>query len=149
MPADVARPMLDNLARGHLFARRLLGNAERAEDAVQEACLRYLRGAAAERGERERAAYFMCQVRGAAEDLRRGETARRRREEVHAMESERGAAAAPADRAVEGELARAARRGLEKLPPETRSALCLCCEEDFTRREAARILEVPETTVEK
>lgn len=135
-----------NLDRAYLFARHVLGDAHRAEEAVQEACLRYLRRPPADQGERAAAAYLFRMVRGVAVDLLRGEAARARREEER-MRLAETTAARPEQALADQELQRAAEQELDRLPREFREAVCLCCREGFTQREAARILGLPQTTV--
>ncbi|GAF95741.1 unnamed protein product, partial [marine sediment metagenome] len=74
--------------------------------------------------------------------------ARRSREALHEISAARVEPSAERQAATK-EVATAARHELESLPHELRAAVCLCCEEGFTVRQAAEILQVPSRTVHK
>ncbi len=138
--------MLANLDRAFRYARHLLGDAERAEDAVQEACLRCLRRSGPETDEGAARAYFLKVVRSAALDIAESESARARREEAR-MAADYRETVRPDEAAARNELLQALRRELALLPRELREPVVLCCQEGLSQTETAEILGVPQNTV--
>jgi RNA polymerase sigma-70 factor (ECF subfamily) len=137
---------LASLDRAYLLAFRATGRRELAEEAVQEACLRMAQLPPERRkGLSSPTAYFLRMVHGMATDLLRSEKALKAREDKMAAGASSGNPGA-AEQAAQRELALAARAELDRLPPETRVAVCLCCEQGFTHRETAEILEIPVDT---
>jgi RNA polymerase sigma-70 factor (ECF subfamily) len=146
LPEPLCAPLVTGLGRAHLFARRVLGDATLAEDAVQEACLRYIRRPPLVEGSAEAESYFLRVVHGASVNLLKSERARARREEK-VMEQQLEAATAPDRQVLDRETLRAARAEIERMPRELREAVCLCCEAGLTHREAAEIVGVPLKTM--
>jgi len=129
------------------LARRVLVDADRAEEVVQEVFLRLWRRP--ERFDADRGSmrsFLFAQIHGRSVDLLRAETARRAREEREAFRSptfdddlERAVA-----ELSEGE---AVRRALADLSDGERGAIELAYFGGHTYREVAQLLEVPEGTV--
>jgi RNA polymerase sigma factor (sigma-70 family) len=124
----------------YLLAVRVLGRREGAEDAVQQAYLdawRHLQRSAPPQDER---AWFLRAVANAAKMSVRGEARLKRRE-----------AAVRRERIVESppdpELVAALRREVNRLEEPHRVAVSLCCEQGLSQREAALVLDLPESTV--
>ena len=146
IPEELLAPIVEGLDRACFFAERVLGDRALAEDAVQEACARYVRRPPEDRGRQALAACFMRMVYQSAVDILRSERARRAREEAQPV-SAGSILENPERAAIAAEAAQAARRALGGLPRAQREAVCLCCEEGFTQREAAEILGEPLGTV--
>ncbi len=120
------------------IAASLLGNLADAEDAVQEAMLKAYRGAAGFRGGASVSTWLYRILVNTCYDFIR----RNRRRPEGPM---------PAEIALGGEggdhaLRIAIEMALKRLEPRERSAFLLCEVEGFSHREAAEILEVPEST---
>ena len=123
---------------------------ELAKDAVQEAWLRALRGAASWRpGLGSARAWLASVVARTAMELMRGEKRRARREEAVAMNPREPGWEAPDEAAVRKESAAAVRGALGALPDEERLAVMLASVHGFRQREIAGILSIPQTTVSK
>jgi len=122
------------------FAQRLVGEPNLAEDVVQQAyvdALNYLgRGALHEESLR---AWFLRVVSNAARSHLRSEIARKRRE-----------AAVPAavqEPSPERGLVEPLRVAVSALEVKYRAPIVLCYENGLSQREAAAVLEIPETTL--
>ncbi|MBP1642219.1 MAG: polymerase, sigma-24 subunit, subfamily [Acidobacteria bacterium] len=126
-------------------AWRILGDAEGAEDAVQEAFLRAWRALASFDEEAELSTWLYRIAVNAAIDQRRG---RRRRQAIAAplaLDLDGAVVAHSAEpdphrRAVSGEIARRTRAALERLPDAERTALLLRHFEGRSIAEIARAL---------
>lgn len=129
------------------LARRLLQDASRAEEVVQEVFLRLWHQP--DRYDPERGSlrsYLLAQTHGRSVDILRSETSRRRREEREARES------ASAGYGVEHEVfditvAEKVREAVTSLPVSQRRAIELAYFGGHTYREVAAILDEPEGTV--
>jgi RNA polymerase sigma-70 factor (ECF subfamily) len=144
--SDSVAELSPHFGLAFLLAVRVLGNRAAAEDAVQEALMKYVQTpptALEKAGERS---CFLRLVHSVACDLLRSEKARKLREAVIGTDPKK-TVEGPEHAALTQEAATAARRELAQLPLELRTAVCLCCEEGFTQREAAEILQVPLGTV--
>ena len=100
-----------------LFARQWLRSPDDAEDAVQEAFVRFWKP---HKRTRNSVAYLYACVRAAAIDLSRADVSRRRREESHQANSH-----LPAFDAEHDELAAAVEAALAQLPPEQREVVVM------------------------
>ena len=143
---DSMRLLSGELDRACFLAWRVLNDWAMAQDAVHEACVRFAACPPAGLEAGVLRGRFMRAVHGSAVNLLRSERARRAREEAYAMNAGKERAR-PGESAAALETARAARAELTRLPRELRVAVCLCCEEGFSEREAARILDLPRSTV--
>ena len=144
--SEMLRDPEKTLGRAYHLALRVTGNAEFAEDAVQDACTRLLDRPPADTGRSLPELYLLRAVHSSAVSLLRSEDARRTREEGYAMKNVRSTE--PPERAADlHALARTAREVLDGLPSETRVAVALCCEQGLTYREAAEITGAPQATV--
>lgn len=137
------------------LARWLCGNAEDAEDIVQEAYLRALRFSSGFRDGEPRA-WLLTIVRNTYYSeyrKRRGMPSVSYDEELHAIDSDdppptMGAVAADPEAILSRmEDARLLQRALEDLAPNFREALVLREIEDLSYKEMAAVLEVPIGTV--
>jgi RNA polymerase sigma-70 factor (ECF subfamily) len=144
--ADWVESLTAEADRAYLVALRALGDPALAEDAVQEAYARLLRGPLPDLLPGQRWAYWLKTVHGTAVNLAKSSAARRRREEEYVMVAQQ-TASTPDQEMVSAELARAVRVVLAALPVDERQAVSLCCEQGLTHREAAEILDIPERTV--
>ncbi len=145
MTDDVRRQIVDHLPRLRRFARALTGDSDRADDLVQETCLRALsRLDQWEPGTRlDSWLYRIAQniwfdraralkVRGEVVDI----------DTAHDISGEDGRKVTES-RLVLGEVSRA----LERLPPDQRIVIGLVCIEGLSYAQAAEITEVPVGTV--
>jgi RNA polymerase sigma factor (sigma-70 family) len=123
--------------------RRVLGCAHDAEDAFQATFLVLARRAASVRRRGAVAAWLYGVARRTSLEARRA-SARRRAREAAAMPRPNDP---PAPDGAAEELREALDRELERLPESYRAPLVLCELEGRTRREAARLLSLPEGTV--
>lgn len=130
------------LGRGlELVCRRMVGNAADAEDALQEVFLALHQGLSSFRGEAQLSTWaYRIAVRIA---LRRRARARRTAAEPLATDPH----APREDAARRRELARALDAAVASLRPRYRTVFSLCCIEELSRKDVARILGIPEGTV--
>lgn len=143
------RAAADRLAREHApgavrFARRLLGDADLADDAVQEAFLRVLRSLSRFRGRSTFRTYLYQVVLNCCRDLASGA---RRRDEVHsAMDNESRVRAEggvdPAAEAGRAEQREGVASTVARLPRAQRETLVLRVYEALSYREIAEVLGV-------
>jgi RNA polymerase sigma-70 factor (ECF subfamily) len=134
------------LPRLRRFARALAGNPDAADDLVQAACERALRGQAGfEAGTRFDSWMFRI-LRNLWLDWHRRRAARggthETLEEAESIPGADGRATA-----IDRLQLREAERALLRLPQEQREALVLTCVEDLTYAEAAAVLGIPAGTV--
>lgn len=134
------------LPRLRRFGRALAGDPDTADDLVQEACERALRGQAGFVPGTRFDAWMFRILRNLWLDSHRRRAARGGiHETLEAAETIPGAGGAEA---ALGRLELAeAERALLRLPQEQREALALTCIEEFTYAEAAAMLGVPPGTV--
>ena len=128
----IALPHLRSLAR---FARRLSGNADAADDLVQETYLRAWRAFGKFDALNPRAWLFRILI-----NIHLGEGRRRKAVELSSQALDQ-AACAPDDRGPE------ILQALGRLPEEQRTVLLLNIVEGFTCQETADILAIPIGTV--
>jgi len=121
------------------IAMNLLGNANDAEDAVQEAFLKIHRGAGRFRGGSALSTWaYRILVNACYDMMRRG----KRRPEAPLPDE----TALPRSSDTDVPLRMAIERALTRLDRRERTAFLLCEVEGLSHREASEILEVPETT---
>lgn len=146
------RERFERLVMAHLdaafnLARHLVRDADDAEDAVQEACMRALRHFAGFRGEHGRA-WLLAIVRNVcwtALEKRRGRLAQSEFDEtLHSPEPEAPAPEADLARTL---AAGAVRRAVDQLPFVFREVIVLRELEDLSYREIAEVSGVPVGTV--
>ncbi len=140
-PRDqIASRLVGFAGEAYQIAVRVMGTSRCAEDVVQQAyinALRYLRTGRPPEDERT---WFLKVAANAAKDHLKLE-ARRRKREV-AVES--------AQRIIEkptGETITVLRRAVAELEDKYRLPVALCYEQSLTQRQAAVVLEVPESTL--
>jgi len=129
------------------FARRLVGDSDRAEEISQDVFVRLWERSSrfdAERGSLR--AFLLAITHGRALDVMRSESARRAREQRDARRS------APADAGVEAEVvaqtvAGALHDALGQLPDAERQALELAYFGGHSYRAVAKMLDEPEGTI--
>jgi RNA polymerase sigma factor (sigma-70 family) len=138
----IFRPHLD---AAYNLARLLLRDERDAEDVVQEAYLRAMRGFSRFRGEASRP-WLLAIVRNACFTWMRDNGARRAQaefnEEVHAI-----SAATPETQSIRLERRETVRNCIEQLPPDFREAIVLREMEQMSYSEIAQITGVPAGTV--
>ena len=131
----------------YALARRVLRDADIAEEVVQEVFVRLW--TAPERFDPERGSlrsWLLAQAHGRSIDRLRSDTSRRRREELDAQRT------ADAGYDVEREawdlaVAERVKDVLGGLPPTERQAIELAYFDGYTYREVAKLLDTPEGTV--
>jgi RNA polymerase sigma factor (sigma-70 family) len=129
------------------IAVRILGDAGRAEDAVQDAFLNVWRGASSFDGARgSPRAWLLAAVRNRAIDLMRGRSLRERRE-LALRPQLRSVDAGPEEQASGAEERTAVRAALAQLPEEQRQAVLLAYFGGFTQTEIAEMSGVPLSTI--
>jgi RNA polymerase sigma-70 factor (ECF subfamily) len=129
------------------FARRLTGDAHRAEEVAQEVFVRLWERA--ERFDANRGtlrAFLLALTHGRALDVVRSDTARRRREERDAARSDT-VERSPDAKVEASSVADAVRVALASLPDEERRAVELAYFGGHSYRTVARLLDQPEGTV--
>jgi RNA polymerase sigma-70 factor (ECF subfamily) len=131
----------------HGLARRLVGQANLAEEIVQEVFLRLWNQP--DRFDPERGslrAFLLAQCHGRSVDLLRSETSRRRREEREAARTAGGGYDLERE-VVDMAVGDRVRRAVGGLQPTERRAIELAYLEGHTYREVAALLDEPEGTV--
>jgi len=130
------------LGRGlEIVCRRMLGNPADAEDALQEVFLSLHQGLPRFRGAARLSTWaYRIAVRAS---LHRKARAHRAAEESLDFDPARK----PNDAAQEKELARALDRAVASLRPRYRTVFSLCCIDELSQKDVARILGIPEGTV--
>jgi RNA polymerase sigma factor (sigma-70 family) len=126
------------------LAAHILGSTEDAQDAVQTAYLAALLDLRKGVSPDDLRAWFLKVVANVARMQLRGESRRRRREVAAMMESRDGSSGG-----VSAELVAALRKAIAALDEKYRLPVVLCCEEGLSQREAAAVLDMPESTVNK
>src|SRR5579871_6866157 len=139
--------MLPHLDAAYNLARWLIGNAQDAEDVVQEACVRALTFFDGFRGEDGRA-WLLAIVRNSCYDWLR-KNRRDSRMQVEPEELDAVADSAPDPEAVQLRNANQdmVRQGIEALPAEYREVLVLRELEGMSYLQIARVTDVPIGTV--
>ncbi len=132
--------------QAYQLAARLLDSSQDAEDVVQQACIDALSHLPAGLPENQLRPWFFTIVANAAKKHRRGEVRRRKREAaVKPVEQNKGA-----DRGEgKGESVAVLRGAMTVLEEKYRVPIALCYEQGLTQREAATVLNMPESTVSK
>lgn len=128
------------------FARRLLGDADAAEDLVQDVFVTLPKAIRRFDGRSALRTFVLgIAVRHAQHHQRA--LARRQRAWRRSGDVERTHSANPEAQCGENELAAALARALEQLPIDQRAAFVLCEIEERTAGEVATIVDAPEATV--
>lgn len=128
------------------FARRLVGDADVAEDLVQEVFVTLPKAIKRFDGRSAlRTFVISIAINHARHHLRAA--ARRRQAWQRAAELPGAPARGPEHASDDSELARALARAMDTLPTDQRVAFVLCAVEERSSGEAAAILDVPEATV--
>jgi RNA polymerase sigma-70 factor (ECF subfamily) len=122
------------------LAARILDTRDGADDVVQQAYLKALREVRAGWSPGDARTWFLRVVANTARDWRRRETARRRRE-AKAVSSGQSVSFSNA------ELSAVLDHAMRALVEDQRLALALCYEQGLSQKEAAAVLEVPESTL--
>jgi RNA polymerase sigma-70 factor (ECF subfamily) len=146
--ARFAANALPHLDAGYNLARWLTGNAQDAQDVVQEACVRALRYGAGFHGGNARA-WFLTIVRHACFDWlernRPAEIARGHEDAVDAAVDEVNPG--PFEIAVRSAQSRALADALAQLPLPIREVVVLRELEELSYKEIARVADIPIGTV--
>jgi RNA polymerase sigma-70 factor (ECF subfamily) len=134
--------------RLHGIAWRIVGDTALAEDVVQEVFVRILERRSPVRRGGAASAWLARVTAHAAIDLSRRRTARRRREEVHAMaEAKQGEEAR--DAVADAEIGVLVAEGLDTLPVDVRAAIWLTVVEGDSLRRAGDAIGLPPTTIHR
>lgn len=140
--AALDRLVVEHLPAALRFAMRLTGNADEAEDIVQDALVRVTRGWAAFRGEANFRTWLFRIVVNAFRD-------RLRRPRMESLDQEvndrRGAG--PDQAALQRELGELVAQKISGLPPRQREVLILTMYEQLPPREVAAVLDISEANV--
>lgn len=147
MARSTDRSTIDRLVVEHLpvalrFAMRLSGDAQTAEDVVQEALCRVLRQWRGYRGEASFRTWLLQIVLNVDRDRRRRRDAQPMPDDVPAVD-----APSPADEASFRELDAGIRAAIDRLPRRQREVAVLVLGEGLPAAEAARILETTEANI--
>lgn len=143
---------LDQLVQEHLpaalrFATRLTGDAQRAEDLVQESLLRAVRSWRSFRGRATfRTWLFRIVINVFRDHLRRVAPEQLLADEEH-DEFVDEASAAPPEVAIAAELGRVIAREIGRLPPRQREVLVLIAYEGLSAGEVAEVAGISEANV--
>jgi RNA polymerase sigma-70 factor, ECF subfamily len=139
----VDRLVIEHLPRALRFARRLTGDANTAEDVVQEALCRVLKRWRSYRGEASFSTWMLQIVVNVDRDRRRGQRS------FAAVPSEGliSGQPQPVDEAVAGELHGRIRAAIDRLPDRQREVALLALGEGLPAREVAQVLETTEANV--
>ncbi len=132
-------------ATAYRLAVHVLGRPAGAEDVVQEAYLKALGRLRTGSPPSEEQAWFLKIVANVAKNHLRSNVRRKRREAVVGVRGEQD----NREPGLSGEMKDAVRAILASLEPKYRLPLALCYQENMTQRQAATILELPESTVSK
>lgn len=128
------------------FARRLLGDADAAQDLVHEVFLSAPRALSGFQGQSSLRTFLISvAVNHARHHVR--SAARRRAASDRMAREPHGESGTPEQEVSRARLADALNRALDTLPIEQRVAFVLCEVEERTSREVAEIVGVPEATV--
>jgi len=145
MAVDVRLQIVTMLPRLRRFARSLTGEVDRADDLVQAACERALRGIDGwQAGTRLDSWLYRIMQNLWIDEMRKRKTRGTEKpiEDAYNLTGEDGA------RVAEGRLATSeVMQALGRLPEEQRAVISLVCIEDLSYREAASILGIPVGTV--
>jgi RNA polymerase sigma-70 factor (ECF subfamily) len=149
MKETLARELAGHVSRMHRVALRIVGSSDAAQEIVQEACLRALRGVEKFDGRAALATWLhRITVNCAYDHLRKGRRQRGR------TDWNSGAAgmfamldAGPAEHAEKNDLYRLALRLVAALPEDCRSAFMLTQLDGYTYDEAAAIENLSRGTV--
>ncbi len=139
----VDRLVVDHLPRALRFARRLTGDSDTAEDVVQEALCRILKGWRSYRGEASFGTWMLQIVVNVDRDRRRKQ---RNLVPIPAEEliSRRPP---PADEVAADELHARIRLAIDRLPERQREVALLSLGEGMPTREVAQVLDTTEANV--
>jgi RNA polymerase sigma-70 factor, ECF subfamily len=148
MPRPIDRSTVDRLVVDHLpvalrFALRLTGNADAAEDVVQESLCRVLRSWQSYRGDATFRTWLLQIVVNVDRDRRR------RQRKVHALPSDLGVGnmSQPLEQAAVNELQADVRATIDSLPERQREVALLSLGEGLPASDVARVLETTEANV--
>jgi RNA polymerase sigma-70 factor (ECF subfamily) len=148
MARSIGRSAVDRLVVEHLpaalrFALRLTGDADVAEDVVQEALCLVLRRWRSYRGEASFGTWLLKIVVNVDRDRRR-----RQRDELPMPAAEVAShAAPPAEQAAADELHARVRAAIARLPQRQREVALLSLGEGLPARDVARVLDITEANV--
>jgi len=148
MARSIDRPTVDRLVVEHLpaalaFATRLTGDADVAEDVVQETLCRVLRRWRGYRGEAEFKTWLFQIVLNVDRDRRR----RVRRERPLPSAPMIARIASPAEQSAANELDARVRTAIDRLPRRQREVAVLTYGEGLAPREVACLLKTSEANV--
>ena len=148
MSRPIDKQTVDQLVVQHLptalsFARRLTGDADLAEEVVQEALCRVLRRWKSYRGEAEFSTWLLQIVVNVDRDRRRS---RRPLQPLPTQLIDRDSLA-PNQQMVAAELQERIRASIEHLPDRQREVAVLCLGEKLTAVQTAKVLQISEANV--
>lgn len=139
--AALDRLVVEHLPAALRFAMRLTGNADEAEDLVQDALVRVARGWSSFRGEAAFRTWLFRIVVNAFRD-------RLRRPRMEALDEDvDDRRDGPAEIAQQDELGELVARKVSSLPPRQREVLVLTTYEQLPAREVAAVLGISEANV--
>jgi RNA polymerase sigma-70 factor (ECF subfamily) len=140
--------VLPHLDAAYALARYLMRSVADAEDVVQEACLRALKGFTGFRGEPPQArAWLLTIVRNSAYTWRKREAGPERTEFDEAQHSAHVAHEHPESDALKSDRRATLERALNQLAPEFREAIVLREMEGLSYKEISDVAGVPVGTV--
>jgi len=138
--AGVDRLVVEHLPAVLGLAQRLTGNADLAEDLVQEALCRVLKRWPSFRGECQFRTWMMQIVVNADRDFRRRES-RRKTEQTEQLAETPSREPEASDRVAAADLAGRVRQVIAGLPDRQREVALLCLGEGMAAGEAAEVLQ--------
>jgi RNA polymerase sigma-70 factor (ECF subfamily) len=138
--------LIPESSNAYLIALRITGSPALAEEAVQEAFAKLLERPLQDEGQSQAVVYLFKTVRGTAVNLAHSTRHRKQREDAYAV-NRSADIPTPQQLSESSEVARAARQALSELPSDERIAVSMCCEQSMSRKVAAEVLDIPETTL--
>lgn len=145
--SSLDRLVVEHLPAALAFATRLTGRPDRAEEIVQEALLRVVRGWKTFRGDAAFRTWFFGIVINVFRDRLATPDVREIPVDEHEVEPSDPSAADPSEAAMAAELDERIAREVSRLPPRQREVLVLTVYEGLSTRDVAETVGISEANV--